>query len=117
VLPWSILPDAIEYNEFTTGVRQEGTFYSVVTLAQKVASSVAVPLCLLLLQLAGYRPNLAVQPLSASLAIRLAMGVLPGLLLGLGTFCAARYPLRRAEFARITAILEQKRLAAREPPS
>jgi GPH family glycoside/pentoside/hexuronide:cation symporter len=116
VLPWSILPDAVEYNEYTTGVRQEGTFYSLVTLAQKVASSVAVPLCLLLLQLAGYRPNLAEQPLSASLAIRLAMGVLPGLLLGLGTFCAARYPLRREEFVRISAILEQKRLAAREPP-
>ena len=100
VLPWSILPDAIEYNEYTTGVRQEGTFYSVVTLAQKVASSVAIPLCLLLLQASGYRPNLAEQPLSASLAIRLAMGVLPGLLLGLGTLCAARYPLRRKEYRR-----------------
>jgi GPH family glycoside/pentoside/hexuronide:cation symporter len=116
VLPWSILPDAVEYNEYTTGVRQEGTFYSVVTLAQKVASSVAIPLSLLLLQLAGYRPNLAEQPPSAFLAIRLAMGVLPGLLLGLGTFCAARYPIRREEFARITGILEEKRLAAREPP-
>ena len=117
VLPWSILPDAIEYNEYKTGVRQEGTFYSVVTLAQKVASSVAIPLCLLLLQVSGYRPNLAEQPLSASLAIRIAMGVLPGLLLGLGTFCAARYPLRRKEFAQIAEFLEQKRRAARERPA
>jgi GPH family glycoside/pentoside/hexuronide:cation symporter len=116
VLPWSILPDAIEYNEYTTGVRQEGTFYSVVTLAQKVASSVAVPVVLLLLQLAGYRPNLAEQTPSASLAIRLAMGVLPGLLLGLGTLCAARYPLRREEYLRISAFLEQKRQAARSRP-
>ena len=117
VLPWSILPDAIEYNEYKTGVRQEGTFYSVVTLAQKVASSVAIPLCLLLLQVSGYRPNLAEQPPSALLAIRLAMGVLPGLLLGLGTFCAVRYPLRRKEFAQITEFLEQKRRAARERPA
>jgi GPH family glycoside/pentoside/hexuronide:cation symporter len=117
LLPWSILPDAVEYSEYTTGIRQEGTFYSVVTLAQKVASSAALPAVLLLLQLAGYRPNVAEQLRSASLAIRLAMGVLPGLLLGLGTFCAARYPIRREEFTRITAILEQRRLAAREPPS
>ena len=117
VLPWSILPDAVEYNEYTTGVRQEGTFYSVVTLAQKVASSVAIPLCLLLLQASGYRPNLAEQPLSAYLVIRLLMGVLPGLLLALGTLCAARYPLRRKEYARILAFLEQKRLSEREPPS
>jgi len=116
VLPWSILPDAVEYNEYTTGVRQEGPFDSLGTLAQKVASSLAIPLCLLLLQAAGYRANLAVQPLAASLALRLLMGVLPGLLLGLGTWCAARYPLRRADYARILAFLEQKRLAAREPP-
>jgi GPH family glycoside/pentoside/hexuronide:cation symporter len=117
VLPWSILPDAIEYNEYTTGVRQEGTFYSVVTLAQKVASSVAIPLCLLLLQAAGYRPNLPEQPFAASLAIRLLMGVLPGLLLGLATLCAARYPVTREEFTRINEELVKKRQAAREPPS
>jgi GPH family glycoside/pentoside/hexuronide:cation symporter len=108
VLPWSILPDAVEYNEYTTGVRQEGTFYSVVTLAQKVASSVAIPLCLLLLQAVGYRPNLAEQPLSVSLTIRLIMGVLPGLLLGLGTLCALRYPLRRPDYVRILEALRRR---------
>ena len=47
MLPWSILPDAVEFDEWKTGTRHEGTFYSLVTLAQKVASSVAVPLALL----------------------------------------------------------------------
>jgi GPH family glycoside/pentoside/hexuronide:cation symporter len=115
VLPWSILPDAIEYNELKTGVRQEGTFYSVVTLAQKVASSISVPLCLLLLQLSGYRANQPEQSLATTRAIRLLMGVLPGVLLGLGTFCAARYPLGRADFARIAEEVERRRLAPREP--
>ena len=44
VLPWSIIPDAVEWDEWQTGERHEGMFYSLVTLAQKVASSIAIPL-------------------------------------------------------------------------
>ena len=43
VMPWAIIPDAIEYGEWKTGQRQEGMFYSLITLAQKVATSIAVP--------------------------------------------------------------------------
>ena len=50
VLPWAILPDAIEHGELLNGERQEGMFYSQIILAQKVASSIAVPLVLLVLQ-------------------------------------------------------------------
>jgi len=56
VMPWAILPDAIEYGEWKTGERQEGMFYSLITLAQKIASSIAVPClrALLVLQVTGY---------------------------------------------------------------
>ena len=37
VLPWSILPDAIEWDEWQTGERHEGMFYSLITLCQKIA--------------------------------------------------------------------------------
>jgi GPH family glycoside/pentoside/hexuronide:cation symporter len=43
VIPWSIIPDAVEWDELQTGQRHEGMFYSLVTLMQKVASSIAVP--------------------------------------------------------------------------
>ena len=62
VLPWAILPDAIEHGELLNGERQEGMFYSQIILAQKVASSVAVPLVLLVLQGTGYVANSAIQP-------------------------------------------------------
>ncbi len=62
VLPWSIIPDAIEWDEWQTGERHEGMFYSLVTLAQKVASSIAIPLILLMLQVTGYVPTSSVQP-------------------------------------------------------
>jgi GPH family glycoside/pentoside/hexuronide:cation symporter len=109
VLPWSILPDAVEWDEWKTGERHEGTFYSLVTLAQKVASSVAIPLALLLLGLLGYRSSASSQPDSALLAIRLITGPIPLVLLGLGILCAALYPINRKMHAAILADLAARR--------
>lgn len=109
VLPWSIIPDAIEWDEWRTGQRHEGTFYSIVTLAQKVASSAAVPLALLLLQATGYRAATAVQPESAIRAIRVLVGPVPAVLL-IGAICfAIFYPLNRDEHRRIVKELEARR--------
>jgi GPH family glycoside/pentoside/hexuronide:cation symporter len=109
VLPWSILPDAVEWDEWKTGERHEGTFYSLVTLAQKVASSVAIPLALLLLGLLGYRSGASSQPDSALLAIRLITGPIPLVLLALGILCAALYPISRKMHAAILADLAARR--------
>jgi GPH family glycoside/pentoside/hexuronide:cation symporter len=116
VLPWSILPDAIEWDEWKTGERHEGTYYSLVTLAQKAASSLAVPLVLLILQVAGYSPNVTAQTASTVLGIRLVTGPIPGLMLAAGILCAAFYPLNRALFARITAELDERRRTGKEKP-
>jgi GPH family glycoside/pentoside/hexuronide:cation symporter len=116
VLPWSILPDAVEYDEWKTGARHEGTFYSLVTLAQKVASSVAVPLALLLLQVTGYVGTAETQPASAVRAIRIITGPIPLALLTCGIVCAALYPLGREEFAKITAELAARRARVKEKP-
>ncbi len=62
VLPWAMIPDAVEWDELSTGERHEGMFYSLVTLFRKIAVSVVVPLALLVLQATGYIANAAVQP-------------------------------------------------------
>jgi len=109
VLPWSIIPDAIEWDEWQTGERHEGMFYSLVTLAQKVASSIAIPLILLILQVTGYVPTSASQPDSALLGIRLAIGPIPALLLCGGIIFAILYPLGRESHRRIVQELEVRR--------
>jgi GPH family glycoside/pentoside/hexuronide:cation symporter len=111
VLPWSILPDAIEWDEWKTGERHEGMFYSLVTLVHKAAASLAIPLVLLLLEASGYRPNAPFQPRAAERAIRLITGPIPAALLGLGIVCAALYPLSRARYLRIVRFLERRRVA------
>jgi GPH family glycoside/pentoside/hexuronide:cation symporter len=109
VLPWSIIPDAIEVDELKTGERHEGMFYSLVTLASKVANSIAVPLSLALLEISGYIPNAAVQPKSTLTGIRLVVGPIPALLLVGGIIFAILYPLSRDEYRDVVQELEVRR--------
>ncbi|MCZ7552154.1 MAG: MFS transporter [Anaerolineales bacterium] len=116
VLTWAIIPDAIEWDELQTGKRHEGMFYSLVSLMQKVASSIAIPLILLLLDRTGYIPNAAVQQPSALFGIRLVVGPIPALLLLSGIVFAYFYPLGRAEYNEVVMQLEERRATALEPP-
>jgi GPH family glycoside/pentoside/hexuronide:cation symporter len=99
VLTWSIIPDAVEVDELTTGQRHEGIFYSMATLLKKIASAALVPASLLVLQWSGFVSNAPVQKPSAILAIRMLMGPLPAILLLAGILFAAFYPLSRASHA------------------
>jgi len=109
VLPWSMIPDAVEWDEWQTGERHEGIFYSLVTLMQKIASSLAIPLVLLVLEFTGYVPNASQQPTQAVLGIRLVVGPIPAALLCAGIVFAALYPLNRERFTQIRQELEVQR--------
>ncbi len=112
VIPWSMIPDAIEYGELKNGKRHEGIFYSLISLSQKVASSIAIPLALLMLDRTGYIPNSAQQPVSAVNGIRLLVGPIPAVMLSIGILFAILYPLGREGYTRIARELEERRVAA-----
>ncbi|MGD2165304.1 MAG: glycoside-pentoside-hexuronide (GPH):cation symporter, partial [Anaerolineae bacterium] len=111
VLPWAIIPDAIEWGEWKTGERHEGMFYSLVTLIRKATTSLAVPAVGLILQFTGYVPNATKQPPSALLGIRIVIGPIPAFLLCLGIVFALLYPLNREEHAAVVRDLESRRAA------
>jgi GPH family glycoside/pentoside/hexuronide:cation symporter len=111
VLPWAILPDAIEWDEYQTGERHEGMFYSLTTLTKKIATSIALPLVLLLLDATGYVANDPQQSTSALMGIRIAIGPIPALLLLIGIGFAFYYPLDRAQFAELVQKLTARREA------
>jgi GPH family glycoside/pentoside/hexuronide:cation symporter len=112
VIPWAIIPDAIEVGELKTGSRHEGTFYSLISLAQKVASSIAIPGAGLLLELSGYIPNSAQQPASAIQGIRLLTGPIPAVMMFIGIVFAILYPLGREDYMQIARELEERRAAS-----
>ncbi|HDD55775.1 MAG TPA: MFS transporter, partial [Chloroflexi bacterium] len=109
VLPWAILPDAIEWYEYQTGERHEGMFYSVTTLARKVTSAVSVTFIGPILEITGYQPNLTQQSAGAVRGIKLVIGPIPALLLCLGIFIAYKYPLDRDQFTSLVADLKKRR--------
>jgi GPH family glycoside/pentoside/hexuronide:cation symporter len=110
VLPWSIIPDAIEWEEWQTGERNEGMFYSLITLLGKVGMAIAQPLSLLILQFFRFQEGQGVvQTASAKLGLRLVMGPLPALLLFSGIMMAVFYPLTRKQHHQIVEELRIRR--------
>jgi GPH family glycoside/pentoside/hexuronide:cation symporter len=83
----------------------------MVSLMNKVASSVAVPWAALVLALSQFDEALGLaQPRSALRAIRLLVGLAPAVLMSVSIALAAFYPLTRERHARIRRLLERRRL-------
>ncbi|MFZ5912424.1 MAG: MFS transporter [Chloroflexota bacterium] len=112
VLPWAMIPDAVEVDELDTGARHEGMFYALVTLFRKIASSIAIPLALLLLDRSGFASNADVQPVSAIWTIRLLMGPIPSIFLLGGIVFAVFYPLSREVHAETREQIAARQAAA-----
>jgi GPH family glycoside/pentoside/hexuronide:cation symporter len=114
VIPWSMVPDIIEYDQVSTGQRREGSYYAFASLFQKLATGLAIWALGQVLAFTGYiTPEsgapLPEQPAGAVLAIRIAMTLVPIVLLVLAILCAWRYPITRE---RHRALRDE--LAARE---
>jgi GPH family glycoside/pentoside/hexuronide:cation symporter len=116
VLPWSIIPDAIEWGEWETGERHEGVFYSLITLAKKITASVAVPMVAVVLQFTNYDSTLPSQPPEAIMGIRILTGPIPAVLLVGGIIFAIVYPLDKEKFSQIREELKARRGSAGKSP-
>ncbi|MGP1382900.1 MAG: MFS transporter [Thainema sp.] len=111
VVPWSMLPDAIDLDELRSGQRREGIFYAFMTLLQKIGRGVGLFLVSAALSASGFVAGSATQPESALWAIRLMMGLMPMVLLILGLVLAYFYPITRETHAEILLRLRERRLA------
>jgi GPH family glycoside/pentoside/hexuronide:cation symporter len=114
VLPDSILPDVIEWDELRTGRRQEGIYYGIRTLIRKLTGAFVIFLTLQILGWSGYQtpPSEAIQfmqPESALLAIRLLVSFLGVGILSGAVIMAWFYPLSREKYVRIQKLLEERR--------
>lgn len=112
LIPWSMMPDVIELDELRTGQRREGIFYGFMVLIQKFGLAIALALVLQGLNWAGYISSSGnsapTQPASALLAIRLAIGPLPTLILLCGLVLAYFYPITREVHAEIMLKLQER---------
>lgn len=102
LVPWSLLPDVVDFDEARTGMRREGIFYSFATFIQKVGIAISTIITGFILGWAGYIASTGnetesiVQPASAIWAIRLIIGPVPALLIICSIICAVYYPITRS---------------------
>ncbi len=119
ILPDSILPDVIEWDELRTGRRQEGIYYGIRTLIRKLTGALVIFITLQVLGWSGYQPPpedvlQVTQPDSALLAIRLMVSFI-GVAILFGTIIIAwSYPLSREKYMRIQKLLKVKRALAKK---
>lgn len=115
IMPWAILPDVADIDEAQCGVRREGAFYGIVSFVYKVANGIAIAVVGAVLSAFGYVEGAGsyvqvapdfVQPDSALLAIRIIIGVLPGLLFVLGIFFSNKSKFPREYMEEVHAKLD-----------
>ena len=100
VVPWSMVPDVVEYDELRSGQRREGSYYAFASFFQKLATGIALWGMGLALAATGYitpQPSMPppVQPQAAVDAIRMFTGPIPAVLLFLAILFAWKYPITR----------------------
>jgi len=113
VIPWSMIPDVVEYDQLRSGQRREGSYYSFASFFQKLATGAALWLMGQSLAMTGYitpsqTSTLTVQPDSAVNVIRLFIGPVPAVLLILAIAFAWKYPISREHHQATLAELAER---------
>jgi len=107
VLPWSMVPDTIEYDYACSGVRREGIYYSLWTFVIAFGGALAGFIVGQGLEIFEYIPDI-VQSARSILGIRLLIGPIPAALFLLGNLAIAFYPLTRKRYEEIQAQIRER---------
>ncbi len=113
VIPFSIIPDIIEVDEYEHGTRREGAFYGVIMFLYKVSAAVAINIASVFLGVMGYVESVSgqvvEQPASALWAIRILLGVGPGLCFLVSAIFVHYLPINKERFEEIKRVIEERK--------
>ncbi|MCP4178748.1 MAG: MFS transporter [bacterium] len=90
--PWSIVPEVIEYSEWKTGLRREGTLYGILFFFMKLAAGLGAFWVGIVLHLGGYVPN-ASQTATSLMTIRFVTTILPIIVFIFGAIFIYIFPI------------------------
>ena len=107
VLPPAIQADIIDYDEYLTNERKEGSYLAVFNLIRKCAASVTAFMVGFALQFSGFEPNVD-QTEEAKFAIRSMMALMPAAFYIIGALLLLRFSFNEKEHAKIRLILDAR---------
>jgi sugar (glycoside-pentoside-hexuronide) transporter len=106
-LPWSMVPDTIEYGHWKIGLRSEGTIYSAFIFVQLLATAIGAKLTGAILSAYGYVPN--VEQSAASLqGILILVTIVPIIGAAIGIVVLLLYKLDEKTFKRYVKEIEER---------
>jgi GPH family glycoside/pentoside/hexuronide:cation symporter len=116
-LLWTMIADAADYGEWTTGRRATGLFFSAATFAQKGGWGIGGALAGWLLAAYGYVERAAEQTALAVTGIKLLISVFPGVLYISCAFILIFYTIDEATCATMKRDLDERRSMETPPES
>ncbi len=90
LMQWGLVGEAIDYNEYITGKRTEGSIYGTFNLARRIGNTIGSSSALVMLGLVGYDATLAVQSDVTIFGIKTLCVLLPGIFC-LGSWAAFKF--------------------------
>lgn len=109
-LMWPLQSDTVEYGEWQTGVRSEGSNYAALSFSRKIGQGLGGAVAAWGIGVGGYVAGSATQTPAALDTIRILTGVAPAVLVGLGALLMLAYPLTEERFSEIVVELRSRRL-------
>jgi glycoside/pentoside/hexuronide:cation symporter, GPH family len=104
---WSMVPDTVEFGQFSTGTRAEGVVFGTIAFVQKAALGISVGILGELLSWIGYTAN-TVQTPETLAGMRMLLTVGPLIMLGLGIVAIWFYVIDARLHARIVRVLRRR---------
>lgn len=107
-IPYSFVPDLVDYYQFKTGERHESIFFGLWITVHQLGIAVSGLLLGIVLSFFGYQGDAALQTDQSLLAIRIVFALVPGFFLVLATIVLQFYEITRDYYARIRSELDQR---------
>lgn len=108
---WQLFPammyDISEVDEYINGTRREGAIMSLQSLAEALATALAMFLAGIVLNLGGYNGTLSIQSVEAEFSILSLNTFLPAAFYTLGIICVYKFPLTKARHRMLQQALEK----------
>ena len=107
---WAFVTDIIDYHEYLTGLREDGTIYAIYSMARKIGQAVAGGVGATAIAAVGYNSTLEVQTAETLSGIHMIGTLVPALIfLAVFIIITFLYPLNKKRTNKLAADLAENR--------
>jgi len=108
LIAYSFPPDLVDYYDHQTGERHESIIFGVWLTSHQLGIALAGLLLGFFLQVFGYDGSKAEQTAGALIAVRLSLGLMPGIFMLIAVTVLQKYGITRSAYDEIRASLEKR---------